>query len=94
MTLCQQGNGVHALTAKAPPPRAPKGGPQLHFDGRCGIWREDGVQICRLLWADLQVTDGTSAKVSREIKKKLSEALGKDAVVSGWDQSDGQPWAN
>lgn len=75
----------------APPPSwAPAASkperPRLHYDRRWGSWRPNAVEVVAVIWADLQVQMPADppdiSKVMQEIKKKLTETLGKDAVVS------------
>lgn len=70
----------------APPAKSKPERPRLHYDRRWGSWRPNAVEVVAVIWADLQVQMVPEApeisKVMQEIKKKLSETLGKDAVIS------------
>lgn len=84
--------GFAAPSAKAPvaqpPAQALPGSDhlKLHYDRRWGSWRSNAVRVVAVVWADMQVEMenghlGQLSSLIQEIRKRLCEAFGKDAVV-------------
>ena len=81
--------GFAAPSAKAPipPAQALPGSDhlKLHYDRRWGSWRSNAVGVVAVVWADMQVEMenglGQLSSLIQEIRKRLCEAFGKDAVV-------------
>jgi len=83
--------GFAAPSAKAPvaqPAQALPGSDhlKLHYDRRWGSWRSNAVGVVAVVWADMQVEMenghlGPLSSLIQEIRKRLCEAFGKDAVV-------------